>query len=189
MTVLSLADAKQFLGETGSDRDTEISGFIDAIIPSIERYIGGPAEARSVTETVRPVDEWRALPLTYRPFVSVESITINGTSVSLTDVYCTPGRVLRRQFGIPFWPFFNISDVAVVTYVAGLDSSALPALSLAARIILQHLWDTQRRSASSGRRSASSDMQSTYKLGGYAFAIPNRALEVLDPYAPETGVA
>lgn len=192
MTVLTLADAKIHLNIAAnvSTYDAELQGFIDATVPQIERYLGGPAEVRAVTETVERTDCGRAIPLTFRPFVSLTSITIGGVETDISTVYPTPGRVLRKQFGFPFWPTWI--EPCVVTYQAGQGSDALPAISLAAKIIVAHLWSTQRGNAGGRGPSANNEYGSTSAgtvAPGFGFAIPNRALELLNPFAPETGLA
>lgn len=188
MTVLTLADAKTHLNINSSTYDSELQGFIDATVPQIERFLGGPAEVRAVTETVQRTDYGRAIPLTYRPFVSLTSITIAGQPFDIASCYVTPGRIVRRQFGLPFWPTWL--EPVVVTYQAGQDSSALPAISLAAKIIVGHLWETQRgRSGGRGPSANSEPVTPNSITPGFAFAVPNRALELLSPFAPETGLA
>jgi len=189
--LLSVADAKQHLNIATSSVDAELQGFIDASTAGIERHLGGPAIIRTVTEQIeQPIDLWRSLPLTYRPFVALTSITAGGQSVAITDVYVTPGRVLRRKFGLPFVPFW--AQPWVITYTAGLDVSAPPSVVLACKVIVAHLWATQR-GQSGGRGPGANNEYGSTAVGtvapGFGFAIPNRALELLNPYAPETGVA
>jgi hypothetical protein len=186
--LLSLQDAKEHLNIKTTDYDAELQGFIDAVVPSIERHLGGPAVIRSVVETVEPVDCYRALPLTKRPFVSLTGITANGVTVSTADVYATPGRVLRRRYGLPFVPYWQ--PPYVVTYKAGLDVAAPADVVLAAKIILGHLWTTQRGSSGGRGPGANNEYPSPNSIvPGFAFAIPNRALELLNSYAPESGLA
>jgi len=188
MTVLDLAGAKQHLGISASTYDTELQGFIDAALPQIERYLGGPAEIRTVTETIEPTDWYRALPLTYRPFVALIGITANGQAMQTSDVYASPGRVLRRRYGLPFVPWWL--PPYVVSYTAGLAVTSPAAATLAAKIIVAHLWDTQRGRSGGRGPSANSEYGSINTIApGFGFAIPNRALELLSPYAPETGLA
>lgn len=189
MTVLSLADAKIHLNISPSitTYDTELQGFIDATEAIIQRRLGGPPVAMSVSETVTPTDWGRALPLTYQPFVSLTSITANGVPMVISDVYATPGRVLRRRFGLPFVPWWL--PPYVVTYIAG-QTIAHPAVTLAAKVMVAHLWETQRgRSGGRGASPNSEYPSPNSTVPGYGFAVPNRAMELLDPYAPETGLA
>jgi len=186
--LLSLADAKEHLNIKTADYDTELQGFIDAVVPSIERHLGGPAVIRSVAETVEPADCYRALPLTKRPFVSLTGITANGVTVSTSDVYTTPGRVLRRRYGLPFVPYWQ--PPYVVTYKAGLDVAAPADVVLAGKIILGHLWTTQRGSSGGRGPGANNEYPSPNSIvPGFSFAIPNRALQLLNAYAPESGLA
>ena len=186
--LLSLQDAKEHLNILTTTYDAELQGFIDAVVPSIERHLGGPAVIRSIVETVEPVDCYRALPLTKRPFVSLTGITANGVTVSTSDVYATPGRVLRRRYGLPFVPYWQ--PPYVVTYKAGLDVAAPADVVLAGKIILGHLWETQRGRSGGRGPSANSEMGSPNSIvPGFSFAIPNRAVQLLNAYAPESGLA
>jgi hypothetical protein len=69
----------------------------------------------------------------------------------------------------------------MVTYVAGLTE--VPAnYGLASRIIVQHLWQTQRGSAGSpGVGGLETPGAGSYS---YGYAIPNRAIELLGPQSP-----
>jgi hypothetical protein len=180
--LLSLPEVKTHLGIKTTDYDGELQLFIDSAVSSIERHLGGPAVIRTVVETVEPTDSMRALPLTYRPFVSLTGITANGVTVGISDVYATPGRVLRRRFGLPFLPFWQ--PPWVVTYKAGLDTAAPPSVVLAGKLIIQNLWTTRR-----GPVTTPGGGMDTVMLPGWGYAVPARAAELLDAYAPETGLA
>lgn len=188
MTVLTQDQALAHLNMKASAVDsTELQLYIDSVIPQIERYIGGPAENRSITEQVTPVDYFRALPLTYRQFVSLEGITAGGFDVDISDMYVTPGRIVRRKFNrviLPCW------EPVIVTYTAGFGDTAPAALTLAAAIIVAHLWETQRGTNSNTGYSANSEPGNINDVApGFGFAVPNRALELLAPYRPLTGLA
>lgn len=190
--VISYNDALAYLHLTdpGGDRAAELHAFIGAATSVVERYLAGPAVTRTVTEMVVPVDAHRALPLTYRPFVELTGITADGTAVDVTDVYVTPGRVLRRRLGLPFLPCLP-GIPWIVTYRAGLGADAPEAVQQAAKVLIGHWWATQRGSA--GRSPSANDEYGSTTLGtvvpGLHYAVPNRALELLAPWAPETGIA
>jgi hypothetical protein len=59
----------------------------------------------------------------------------------------------------------------------------------AARIILQHLWRTQRAGRRGGVAGGGDDYAVTEPIPGIGYAVPNRALELLAPdrLAPEVG--
>ena len=65
--------------------------------------------------------------------------------------------------------------MVTVTYVAGWGVSVPAAFNSFGRIVLQHLWDTQRGPAA--MPMGGGDMVT---VPGFGFAIPNAAAELLD---------
>lgn len=191
MAVLELAGVKAHLNmkDTVVTYDSELQGMIDATVPGLERQLGGPVVNREITEPIMPTDAFRALVLTYRRFVSLTSISVNGLSVSTADVYASPGRVLRRRFGLPFMPYWPMQPWDV-TYVAGFGETAPAEAVLAGKVIVAHLWTTQRgRSGGRGPSANNEYATSTTWAPGFGFAIPNFALQLLDSLSAETGLA
>jgi hypothetical protein len=187
MALLDLATLKAFLNIGTATHDAELALYVSAATDVVESALGGPVEQRTVVETCNgPVDGGRALPLRTRFPVLVTSVTANGVAVSTTDVYVAPGNVLRRKLG---WCFAPSGDPIVVTYTSGIavPASAPAALTLAAAIIAGHLWGTQRGSAGP---SGPGDQYGTVNtvVPGLGFAVPNRALELMAPWAPQTGL-
>jgi hypothetical protein len=118
--------------------------------------------------------------------VSVTSITdiASGSAMSLSDIEIdTNAGIIRRKLQLPFWswgPFYT------VVYVAGYGVTIPPAVNLAGRIILGHLWSTQRGPAAPvGFGLANPDMTVPQPAG---YAIPNQAAELLAPYAVQAYV-
>lgn len=188
MALVSVADAKAFMNIASSltGDDALISDFCDAADEIIRRRIGGPPQSTTMLATVWPTAGGRALILTTYPVTSVDSVTDSLGTVATDVVGEYPGRVLRRSGGQQF----TGTAPYTVVYTAGLPESA--AVTLAAKIIIAHLWATQRgtatgRGASAVNEYGSSALGTLYPGSGYA--VPNRALELLDPYAPETGLA
>jgi hypothetical protein len=73
-----------------------------------------------------------------------------------------------------------------VTYVAG--RRIVPAaITAAAKIILQHLWRTQQGPGRPQR--GVDDFDVTEPIPGLGYAIPNRAVQLLEPYKQPPGVA
>jgi hypothetical protein len=68
--------------------------------------------------------------------------------------------------------------------VAGWGTEVPAPFGEAGRIILEHLWQTQR--GPSARPTLGGE--ETVALPGFGFAIPNRAAELLSPYATEAYV-
>lgn len=180
--IMSLQDAKDMLNipQTVTTYDAEIQSWIDTIEAGLEKMTGGPLVNRSIVERA-DVCGWREILLRKRPVVSVQSIADQaGQALSITDLDVdTNSGVVRRRLGLPFitlWP------VVTVTYTAGWGVPTPPAFNRAGAIILDHLWQTQH--GPSVRPSMAGDETTVdYGLG---FAIPNRAAELLAPYAVET---
>ena len=182
MSVLTLAQLKATTNIGSPAQDAELQLYVNAVPDVLEGLLGGPVEQRTVTETVEVTDGGRALLLGQRFAVSVTSITANGTAVSTSDVVVAAGNVLRRKVG---YPFSLTTDPVVAVYVAGIAAvGAVPsAITLAGAFIAAHMWRTQR-GGPAGPGTAAED----YAAAGMGFSVPNRALELLSPWLPDTGL-
>lgn len=183
VALLTLDEAKQQTNITGTGQDIELQAYIDGITSVIERYVG-PVESREVTETVDSRSVMLCLSKT--PVVSLSSFTpvlSGGAAVNVADVVVdeATGVVRRldggRWFGGP-WK---------VVYTAG-RTTVPPTINLAARMLLQHLWRTQQ---GPGRPSmgGSDDYAVGQQVPGFGYAVPNRVLELLEPFRLPPGVA
>jgi hypothetical protein len=176
VTVLSLADGKQMLNipDATTAYDAEISAWIASIQSSLERYTGGPVVNRACTERVEATAGYTALCLRQRPVVSVTSITPDsGSAIGITDLKIDPGSgVIRRALG---YPFYAISPWFTVLYTAGWGTAVPAAFNSFARIVLDHMWATQRGPASLPMGSEEAGIV----VPGFGFAIPHRAIELL----------
>jgi hypothetical protein len=184
VSVLSLQDAKDHLNITSTAYDTELQSKIATIQANLEKLCGGPILTRTVTERVRVSDYGTALAVRQRPLVAVTSITdiAAGTSISTADLDVdTNAGVIRRKLGLPF---LGRGPDYTVVYTAGWGTAVPAAFNEAARIILEHLWQTQH--GPSARPAFGGE--ETITLPGFAFAIPNRAAELLSPYLVEAYV-
>ena len=179
MAILTLADAKAQLNITDSSSDAELQVYVDSVAAAIE-HIVGPVETRSVTEVV---DGYETLCLRQPPVVSVTSVTsiYPGGPTWATGLLFLDGElgVVRRidRAGFSFGPF-------TVVYQAG-RGSVPPAINLAARIVLAHLWETQR--GSRGRTGIG--MTDVTPVPGFGYMMPNQALALLEPFARISGIA
>jgi len=175
-SVLSLQDAKEMLNIPAATTayDTEIAAWVASIQTSLERYTGGPVITRPVTERAEATCGYTAILLRQRPVVAVTSITPDtGAAVSLSDLKIDVNAgVVRRALGLPFYaagPWFT------VIYTAGWGTAVPAAFNSFARIVLDHLWATQRGPASMPMGS-----EETVAIPGFGFAIPHRAAELLN---------
>ena len=193
-SVLPLQDAKDQLNITTTTSDSEIASWIATIESALERYTGGPLVNRSITERAEMLSNQTVILVRQRPLVSVTSIaSASGSAIDLSgglDIDVNAGTV-RRKLGLPFYgPFFQWLPQVNITYVAGWGTAVPAAFSSAARIILAHLWESQRGPASLPGLGGG-DMVT---MPGFGFAIPNMAAELLDgaqngiPFANEAFV-
>jgi hypothetical protein len=185
VALLTLEEAKQQLDIETTAHDVELQAYVDALTATIEQHVG-PVENRQVTETVR--GHGRTMVLTQAPVVSLTSFTplqAGGWQLAVADLVLDNERgVIRRWdrglfYGGP-WS---------VVYTAG-RGSVPPTINLAARILLQHLWRTQY-GASRGVAGigGGDDFSVTEPVAGWGYAIPNRALQLLEPFKAPPGVA
>lgn len=186
VTVLSLQDAKDHLNiaQATTTYDAEILSKIATIQANLEKLTGGPILTRSVTERVTAGYAGTSLSVRQRPLVAVTSIAdvASGATIDTSDIELdTNAGVIRRKLGRPF---LGRSDAYTVTYTAGWGNAVPASFNEAARIILEHLWQTQHGPST---RPAFGGEETTL-LPGFAFAIPNRAAELLSPYLVEAYV-
>lgn len=182
MALLTLAEAKAQLDIDTTTNDTELQAYIDALTPVIERFTG-PVENRSVTETVS--GRGKMLALTQVPAVSLTSIApvLNGgLAIDVANLALDgDAGIIRRLDGGTFY-----GGPWIFVYEAG-RGSVPPTINLAARILLQHLWRTQYGAARGG--SGADDYNVNEPVAGWGYAVPNRVLQLLEPYKVPPGVA
>jgi uncharacterized phiE125 gp8 family phage protein len=180
--VITLAEAKEQLNITSTADDAELAGFISGVSEAVEDYAGAVVQ-RTVTETF---DGGRStVLLTRTPVASVTSVTDNGTVLDASGYEVSKSGVLTRVAGQGTLPFLPGTQSVEVVYVAGVAASTAAApwrVKLAAKIILQHLWETQRPAASGLFSQGSDDYDPRY-----SYSLPRRALELLGE--PVGGIA
>lgn len=182
--ILPLQDAKDAanIPQGTTTYDFELQSMIDTITVAVETITGGPLYNRTITNERQRVTGFNdnTFVVRYRPIVSVTSITnvASGQSIPLTDLDIdTNSNTIMRKRELPFWGW---APWYLITYVAGWGTSIPVAFNVAARMIVQHYWETQR---GPGQRPQPG-LDETF-LPGMAYAIPNRALEILRPYTLE----
>lgn len=172
--LFSLADAKDQLAipVTSTGDDEEIQDYIAATTVAVEYFVG-PVARRTVQQVLQGNRDAWVLHTT--PVLSLTSVTPLQTwqqtiDVNVLDVDANTGIVRRKD---SLW-FFS-GDYRFV-YEAG-RATVPPNVSLAGKLILQHLWRT-RYGAARGVSSAD-DFLATEQVPGFGYAIPNRALQLL----------
>ncbi|MEU1559512.1 hypothetical protein ABZ504_03200 [Streptomyces mirabilis] len=181
--LFSLASAKKKLDIPASSTadDDELREFVEATTQCVEHFTG-PVVPRTVTEVTEGGTERMLLHTT--PVLSVTSITgvepwqLEIPAAAL-DVDADTG-VLRRNDWLVFWP-----GPYRVVYQAGRRSVSAN-VSLAGKLILQHLWRTNY-GASRGLTGIGGD--DSVQVPGLGYAIPNRAMELLQGDRDIGGIA
>lgn len=171
--VISLAEAKAQLNITGNDDDDEIAGMVRAVTAVCERHVGALAR----TTYAETHSGGYRLVLNHAPVTSVASVTPilnSGVDQTVADLDVDgPTGIIRRIDGAYMCGPFH------VTYTAG--RAEMPAnVRLAALIILQHLWETQRGQQGGVSFGGSGEVYDPR----WGYAIPRRALELLGDQIP-----
>ncbi|WP_409469064.1 hypothetical protein [Streptomyces sp. HC307] len=182
-SILSLADAKKHLNITSTRDDDEIRFWNNATTKAVEYYVG-PVIARSFTEQ-HQVRDARTVVLLKTPVLeltAVDSVLTGGVAYDIDglDVDGATGELFRMDGG-------RLSGRLRVTYRAG-RTVVRENITAGARIILEHLWRTQRP-ARGGLAGGGEDYSVTEPIPGLGYAVPNRALQLLEPDRLPPGVA
>lgn len=188
MSLINFAQVKAQLEIDASNAtfDAELQLYIDATVDIVERIIG-PIEPRSITETIRG---GRMLVLSVVPVVSLTSLVdphgLLTMDVAASFVNPDSGLVRQRLASIGY------ADPTEATYVAGrpqwIGDAAPASVRLAALIVLDDLWKTQRANASGGAGAGSEYTDQREMTPGFGFAIPTRATALLARYKIPTGI-
>lgn len=185
MPALSLADAKAQLNIDADGQDAELGDYVAGVNEVVEFYIG-PVDDRTV------VERWEggrpSLAVRHRPVVALTSVTSSADSTPVVelgevDVDHTLGVLRLRSGGL--WP----AGPLLVTYVAGRGGEAPPSANIAARMIMQHLWETQRGGDSRRPDLAGGLEPAPVVSGGFTFSVPRRAIQLLEPHSTGPAVA
>ncbi|SED27032.1 Phage gp6-like head-tail connector protein [Streptomyces sp. 2231.1] len=184
MALVTLEEAKRQLDIDGGSHDAELHLYIDSLDAVIEGYVG-VVEQRVITDTVSGGGP--ALSVLHPPLVAVTSLSgpVGGGSISYpTDTLAVNGSAgtVARLDGCYFPP-----GAYTVTYTAG-RSEVPPTMKLAALILLQHLWRTQY-GATRVAVGGADDWSVTDPIPGFGYAVPNRVLQLLEPFKLPPGVA
>jgi hypothetical protein len=183
--LLTLAEAKQQLDIETTSHDTELQVYVDSLASVIEAYVGA-VEVREVTETVDGSGPLLALRTT--PVISLTSLTPVLDGRTTPDVARLvvdgPSGVVRHLGGEQF-----ARGPWTAVYSAGRP--VVPAtIKLAALILLQHLWRTQYgASRALSGVGGGDDFSVSDPAPGWGYAVPNRVLQLLEPFKIGPGIA
>ena len=179
--IISLADARAQLNFSSTDSDEELRTYLEATTGAIENHLGQKIARQTVTEEVW-VSTGGPIVLTWSPVLSLTSVAAADGSITydVTGLRASINGIVTTVAG-------NLPAGAVtVTYVAGMP--VVPGnIGLAARIVLQHLWETQRGTAGARRPGGMDDSLGYPGMGGAGYALPNRAIELLGGRSPWVG--
>ncbi|MEU3426596.1 head-tail connector protein [Streptomyces gardneri] len=183
MALLTLAEAKAQLDITTTTHDTELQAYVDAIDEVIEGIIG-PVTVREFTEQVD--GRGPTLSLLRAPAISLTSFTPvldGGPTLDVAQLHLNGalGEV-RRKDGACF-----IGGPWMAVYQAG-RAPVSPTINISGRILLQHWWRTQY-GAARGNVGGADDFDVNEPVAGWGYAIPNRVLQLLEPFKTGPGVA
>ena len=195
-TIVSLAEAKEILHQTSTTaNDAKIQGYNGAVTNWIE-YVCGPVVPQTVIETIPskgtvvalskpPVIEllpWTVLPAELAqtgitlpsPVSPMIRTRLYGIEWPLTQLYCDLRRgIVTHTSGLPFFYCAYIWQ-----YQAGRQ--VIPwGIYEAHKIALKHIYYVENAGTGSGTGSGDSETVQT----GFGFAVPNRAVELLQPYS------
>lgn len=185
MALLTLAEAKAQLDIDGVTHDVELQTYIDALTAVIEGYVGA-VEQREVTEVLE--GGGTTLSLRQPPVVSLTSLNAvltGGTGYAVGTLHLDGANgIIRRLDGgcLTGGPWTAV-------YTAG-RGTVPPTIKLAALILLQHLWRTQYgASRALGSVGGADDWSMSEPVPGFGYAVPNRVLQLLEPYKLPPAVA
>jgi hypothetical protein len=170
VAIVTLAQIKSQLNIPSGDtsNDTELALYGDAATTAVEEVVGTVTQV-AVTEKFHG---GKVAVTLASPVVSVTSVTDFGNVLTSAD-WSLNDRTLTRVAGLYPLPFLPGVNSVVVAYTAGL--AVVPAgYQLAALIIVQHMWETQRPAGRSPFNQQSDEYDPRY-----SYSIPRRALELL----------
>lgn len=181
-TILSLSDCHETLNipTATTTYDAKVREYNAAITYVLEK-LAGPVVVRQVTERYLESGESEVLMLrrvpVYQPatqpypIISITPVLTYGLTYDLSLITVdTQIGTLRHTAGIPFW-----NGPYDITYMCGRP--IVPDnIMAAARIILRHLWSLERGGGGANSQGYPADDVTML----YGYAIPNRALELLE---------
>lgn len=181
VSLVSLADVKDTLNIAGTTTtyDDELRAYMEAATSAAEDHRDEVLAKRTFVWEHR-CSGYDTLVLPKRPVVSLTSVVAidGGATYSVNNIHVnnSTGR-LTSLSGSSF------QGLLVFTYVAGY--SVIPsAYSLAVRMIIQHLWETQRGPMGASRFAGSLDDAAVMRFRSMNIFVPPRAQELLGDRMP-----
>lgn len=179
-SIVSLAEVKKHLGKSIDDTsdDEELRGFIEATTAVIEEHRGEVVVRRPVVEDMNVTCPVLAVQLGSFPVQSLTSVaTVDGaTTWDVNNLHVSSGGVVTVLSGPALRGMLRFTSVVGYTVIP-------PNYTLAAKIIVAHLWETQQQPGLGPSGPFGSEPQFLTPTGR-GFAIPNRAVELLGRRPP-----
>ena len=202
--LISLADAKEQLNKAvtsqnpSSTDDSEIMNFIQSATQAVAAVCGYvvPTQFSDFTDVgwgaLTPTGAYASgyVPIIMQrlPVLSVQSVVPQFYNAAPADISKI---VIDNEAGVVWLPTTALFlGPCLVTYTAGranTPANVLQNLQNACRIIVQHLWETQRGPASQPRMGG----DELVMLPGIGYAVPARAVELMQnsPFHAAPGFA
>lgn len=184
--LISLASAKDQckIPQEDTSQDDRLREFVEAAAYVIENHRKEAIIRRTVTEYHYLREPASKLLLRTTPVISLSTIQTvdSGTTWDTSGLHVNPatGLVIAR------------SGTGVITFTGNVQAVYVAGRiimrandTLAARIIVQHLWETTRGNPRTGPWPGG--QEDTTQIFGMGFAIPNRALQLLGKPPPLVG--
>jgi hypothetical protein len=172
--IVSLSAAKSAANVAGTANDDELQVHLASATRIVESYVGPVVVRQYAQQVAARYPCLTSLPRQgpgLTPVLTLTSLTplyTTGTTWTAASVVVDPVTgELRQASGAPVW-----GGPWTAVYTAGQQVVA-PNWQLAALIIIQHLWETQRGA------SALPLVMDEVVVPGTGFAIPNRAADLL----------
>jgi hypothetical protein len=181
--LIGLDEAKDYLNISLDNHvhDDEVSSFIRTLVPAVE-FFAGPVEPKTVRRSAHGYFE---VVLSPAPIIEITSVNSYGGPIDPALL------TVDAELGIVYY-----TDLVTVFPRGRLDFTFVVGRRIipenighGAKVILDHLWQTQRgrgRSTTTVRRSSADD---TTFVPGLGYSVPNRAIEMLKPSSLRTGLA
>jgi hypothetical protein len=184
VTLLTLDDAIETLGNVTAGRESLLQMYVDAVTPVLEDIVG-PIDIKTFTETIpgRADSSGRAvLTLSRTPVVTVTSIVAQRQGMYEPDL---TNLVIDSETGVLLMGnWFSWFGPITVTYTAGRANP--PAnLKLAALELLRFWWQVGQQ----GNRPGFGDAADSTEWAGASYAVPRRVMELCAPNRKPPGIA
>lgn len=173
--IISLADAKEHLNKTSTADDEELRSWLEATTEIVEELAGRTIARRVVTELHQFNCPTLVLRLAASPAISLTSITsLDGVGSWTTSQFQLDGEA-GLAYALPTaLPLYGLVQTVHVAGYASVPSR----FTAAAKMILRHLWGSQR-AGSDRERNARHGLAKEGQVIASGYAIPRAAADMI----------